>query len=262
MPKNLPESKIIVHAWDFLEALRAAVVFTDNDHPGVRLDVVEEDSIAHVSALVTNQIVSITADLSWCDFVDDEHRGFELTIKQVRDILQIFKNWKRRTTSDDDEDDQPLIGIRVTAEDVGYYDESGLGLTIKRLGHERASLDMPTVIPDRLAEALDSLPGEETYLTVKQLQDLAKAANAVGHEPALYPLEPGKYRKSTTFISCGPLRSVATVSADEPAEQEPAPGQESASFEDPDEEDADTDDRQPREDGMHLVTTRPVGGVA
>lgn len=256
------ETRIVVHAWDFLEALKIAVLFTKRDmHPGVRIDLDDETPDFHVTAVVTNQLVEVVGQLEFVKLaqgVSDQDLGFELSIKDVRDVLQVFKNWNRKALEDDEP--VPLIGIGLTEDHVAFYDETGLGLSIWLLAVERKQLSMSPELWRRI-EHQSTLEYHESSLqmTHEQAELLSRAAKIMGKALEVHAIE----AESGTFrsvVSCGPMTSVITH----------VPPVEAT---DGEQEEFDLDDVEDRDDfedhdsaestsTLRVVESRPIGGIS
>ncbi|WP_257202302.1 hypothetical protein [Corynebacterium cystitidis] len=215
------ESIVVAHAADMLDALEAAVVFTDRVHyPGVRVDVDDTNNLMTVSSAVVNQIAAVTLEVEWADLITREDVAFDLSIKQVRDVLQVFKNHRKRPADEDEE--QPLIGVHLTAEEITWYDESGIGLKIWMLGQQRQRLDMPSYgarIDDLMTQFIQK---DRHKVTTDQLQRIIKACKAVGYEPLFTTLDPGdrdvdEPERHSTGVTAGPLQIISSVT-EEPSE--------------------------------------------
>ncbi|EEI16332.1 hypothetical protein [Corynebacterium lipophiloflavum] len=205
-------SVVVVHAADFLDALRCAVIFTDQHaYPGVRVDINPDEECVEVSARVLNHVTATTAGVEWSNIVDDERDlAFELTIKQVRDVLQVFKNFAKRPA--DEEEQAPQIGIHLSEAEIRWFDETGLGLSVYLYGCARSQLDIPCLfhtIDTTMSDVCAEMP---VHLSPDQLRDLTRVAKIMGTTPTIVGIAPDEASHlHRHIVLCDRFRSIASV---------------------------------------------------
>lgn len=204
-------SVVVVDAAEFVTALRCAALFAaGKDYPGVRVDVDEQSGSFEVTARMPNHITVTWGGLEWARFVDeDRDSAFELSFKQVRDILQVFKHYDRRP--DPDTDEPPAqIGIHLTETEITWHDESGLmsvwlyGCARLLTGLAPAGKAIDAAIEETIAEAA-------VRLDQQQLSTLSRVAKVMDAPPTIRSIASGAGPVYRQVVTCGRFFSIATV---------------------------------------------------
>lgn len=210
--KKKSASVVVVGAADFLDALRCAVVFTGGRaYPGVRVDVNPDDLCIEVSARVKNHITATRSEVAWCRIVDEQRDlAFELSVKQVRDLLQVFKNYNKRSAGE--EESAPQIGIHLTENEITWHDETGLGLSVHLYSCSRVSLDTPSLFHaiDTVAESV--VAEMAVNVSVDQLGELYRVAKSMGTSLAIVGIPRGASGcLHRHLVVCDRFRSVMSI---------------------------------------------------
>ncbi|MEJ6013801.1 hypothetical protein WG936_08130 [Corynebacterium sp. H127] len=263
MAKNA--STILLSAPDLLDALRVAVLFTEkNTYPGIRLDLDEAAGEIEVTAVVKNHVMVMPVDADWISLIDpDRDAGFELTIKQIRDVLQVFKNFNKRPKGEDEE--PPQVGISLTEEEISFIDESGIGLNIPLYSCERKDLEMSRSLASTIDETVQTQARvQRVELAPEQLERMTRVGKILGQAPAFEGVDVSERVEQTgvpmhrTLITCQDMLSIATYYPSGAPQEEPSESEQTdLSFED---DEASQSDIEPSP-GLRVVQSRPLMGV-
>lgn len=229
------ESTIVVYAWSWLAALKAAIQFTDKDHPTIRVNLDTDSEQVIVSALVPNHALAIEVPVQWIDVPPENYprdRGFELTKKQVEDVLQVFKT---KSYAGVELEDQPMYSVHLSAEKVRYSraDE----LDVKGLSPLEQFRNATDELPDNVADVVDpsaSFPLDAmAQVSVDQINRIVKVASILKADISLQAMEiESDTQQAKTSILCGPATSMARIP--KPVEPHNAEQSEAPSFDDED----------------------------
>ncbi len=240
------ESTIVVYAWPWFAALKAAKIFTDKDHHRIRINAEPHSRRVIVSALVENHALAIRVLAHWIDLSPDHvvrDRAFELEIKDIDDILQIFKT---KQFAGVELEDQPLYAIHLGEHIVRFTNADQLDVTeitplsLPRRVHDQLPDNIHDVVNPRLGFPIDK-PARITGVQSDRLSKLAKILKVDVEMQALEIANENQLAK--TAISCGDATSMATIP--KPQETAEDTDQEPPSFadeEDPEDSAADYDE--------------------
>ncbi|MGV0391504.1 hypothetical protein [Corynebacterium phoceense] len=248
-------STAVVYLWGFINAIRAATVFTGDANPKIRIEFIPERDQVVVTAMTAGQLAAVTADASWIELSTEEDAYIELTGPQVKELRTLFPF---RAIKDIDLEDQPILAIELTEFRVFFYDATGLDLHLYRHQVPRNELEVPPSVAKIITAAEDKPRVTSGILEPRMMKNIFTACAIVKEHPDFHFLvTEDKWVTTKALTHAGPLRDLSTVMHDDDRDGkiEAEPGETpSPEF--------DVDEATGPDAGPRLVAANPPQGAA
>lgn len=250
-----PRSTAVVYLWGFINAIRAAAVFTDKDNPKIRIEFVPERNHVVVTAMTVGQLAAVTVEASWIKLSTDEDACIELTGAQVKELRMLFPF---RSVKDVDLEDQPILAIEIADFRAFFYDATGLDLHLYRHQVPRGELEVAPSIAKVITAHEDRKRVTSGVLEPVMMKNIFSACTILKKHPDVHFLATqDKWVTTKALTYAGDLRVLSTVMHDDDRDGklDAKPGETPSP--ELDAEEATGSSVDPR-----LVTARPPQGVA